>query len=224
MNRLRQLLILITLIFLVILPFVVIQKAITETTTFYGVRFPSGESSFADAVISYQPGIYLNKENLPNVTEPFNNPRTALGIPNSSYSKKPFVSSDQRNDVALGLRGNIILSFKDNLLTVGGDTSPDLWIFQAGEKPKSVFVDISKDGINWYRVGEISPETNGIDIDHFKLWGKDDFFPYVRLIDNSLEGDSDGFWYQDKWIGNGGANIDAVGAISSVSLANIKDQ
>ena len=185
---------------------------------FYGIKFPQGKSSFADAVVSYDPIIYhLHERQLPNVEAPFDNPVTALGTPNSSHPNNSLSSPSERHDVALGLGGSITLKFTDNLLTGSGSSKADLWIFEAGKKTEAVLVEISKDGSNWHPVGRIDRQTSGIDIDAFG-WGTEDFFAYVRLTDDPLDGEHDGVFYHGKWIGWGGADIDAVGAISSVSL------
>jgi hypothetical protein len=193
------------------------REITTPTTMFYGVNFPAGEVSFADAVVSYEPIIYLNDEQLPNVQEPFNNPVSALGPPNSVNKDHPLDSLSARHDVSLGLGGSITLRFTNNALTGGGDSKPDLWIFEAGEKTESVFVEISKDGKIWHSVGRTDKQRSGIDIDAYG-WGPEDYFAYVRLKDDPEEGEHDGVAYNNEWIGWGGADIDAVGAISSISL------
>jgi hypothetical protein len=210
-------LIILLLIILSILPIILIRQAINQASVFYGVNFPNGELSFADEVVAYKPIIYFNQDGLANVSSPFNNPRTALGIPNSSNPKNPFLDLSKRNDVSLGFGGSLTLAFKNNLLTGSGNDHIDLWIFEAGEKIESVNVEISKDGKVWHSVGEINQKQNGIDIDQFG-WTQNDFFAYVRLTDNPQNGEHDGIWNDGEWLGWGGADIDAVGAISSVSL------
>lgn len=77
---------------------------------------------------------------------------------------------------------------------------------------EDTFVDISKDGANWFSVGKVAGATAGIDIDAYGF-GTSDFFSYVRLTDDTDEGEQ----------GNGqtvGADIDAVGAISSAPPVN----
>lgn len=194
-----------------------LKKAFAPAKTFYGVEFPAGDISFADRVVSYEPIIYLNEEGLPNVTEPFNNPQTALGFPNSSNPDRPLPSLGDRNDVSLGLGGRITLQFTDNVLTGSGDDRLDLWIFEAGEITESVFVEISKDGKTWKSLGRTDRTHNGIDIDRYGV-GTEEFFSYVRLTDDPEQGDHEGIWDNSEWVGWGGADIDAVGAISSVSL------
>ncbi|NJM86735.1 MAG: hypothetical protein HC847_05540 [Hydrococcus sp. RU_2_2] len=196
---------------------ILLSEAVAPTTTFYDVEFPAGEVSFADTVVSYEPIIYLNDEQLPNVREPFNNPVSALGTPNSTTPQYQLSSLSARHDVALGLGGSITLRFTNNALTGSGDIKPDLWIFEAGEKTESVLVEISKNGKTWQAVGRTDAQHNGIDIDAFG-WGPEDYFAYVRLTDDPAEGEHDGVLHNGQWIGWGGADIDAVGAISSVSL------
>ncbi len=217
----RKIGLLLSLIILAILPLIIIKEAITQTQTFYGVHFPQGAVSFADEVVAYNPGVYLNEDKLPNVKEPFDNPRLALGTPMYSPAPNAFWFWTQRNDVALGLGGNLILKFTNNVLAGSGDRAVDLWIFTAGEKPEAVLVEISQDGSTWHPVGRTTAQNQGIDIDA-SGWGSDDFFAYVRLTDDQKEGDHDGVWQNGEWIGWGGANINAVGAISSVSLVTSK--
>lgn len=75
----RKIGLLLSLIILAILPLIFIKEAIIQTQTFYGVRFPQGAVSFADEVVAYNPGVYLNEDKLPNVKEPFDDPRLAVG-------------------------------------------------------------------------------------------------------------------------------------------------
>jgi hypothetical protein len=198
---------------------VLLNATLAPATTFYEVDFPAGEVSFADTIVSYEPIIYLNDEQLPNVREPFNNPASALGPPNSSNKQHSSSSLSARHDVSLGFGGRITLRFTNNALTGGGTNEPDLWIFEAGERTESVLVEISKDGKTWKAVGRTDSQHNGIDIDAFG-WGPEDYFAYVRLTDDPEEGEHDGVWYDGEWVGWGGADIDAVGAISSVSLVS----
>ncbi|AFY75796.1 hypothetical protein Ple7327_0331 [Pleurocapsa sp. PCC 7327] len=194
-----------------------VKEMVAPVTTFYGVDFPAGEVSFADTIVSYEPIIYLNDDRLPNVQEPFNNAVSALGAPNSTDPQHPFASLSARHDVSLGLGGSLTLRFTNNALTGSGNSDLDLWIFEAGERTESVFVEISKDGKTWHAVGRTDKKRSGIDIDAFG-WGPEDYFAYVRLTDDPEEGEHDGIWNNGEWVGWGGADIDAVGAISSVSL------
>lgn len=155
---------------------------------FGGVNFPQGISSFADQVVSYDPVI---KNNEPGVSS--RNSAQALGAPNSA-------------SVSLGDGGSLTLRFFDNSLTGSGTTALDLWIFEIGPDVEDTFVDISKDGTTWHSVGKVAGATAGINIDAFG-WGPSDFFSFVRLTDDTNEGDQTGSTV--------GADIDAVGAITS---------
>lgn len=216
-KRWRRLALLLAVSLLGVLSVAFIRETLSSAQTFYGVEFPAGKISFADAVVAYEPIIYLNEEQLSNVTKPFNNPAAALGTPDSSNPQHPLPSISERRDVSLGLGGSITLKFTNNLLTGSGDNAPDLWIFEAGEIPESVLVEISQDGQQWHAVGQTGQQDSGINIDTFG-WGPDDFFSYIRLSDNPNQGEHDGVWNDGEWVGWGGADIDAVGAISSVSV------
>jgi hypothetical protein len=121
-----------------------------------------------------------------------------LGIPTGS-SGTGFVT--------LGQGGRIVLKFTDNSLTGNGTSALDLWVFEVGPDVEDTFVDISKDGNTWFSVGKVFGATAGVDIDSFGF-GTSDFFSYVRLTDDPIEG-------QTGSGGSVGADIDAVGAISS---------
>lgn len=166
----------------------------TQAATYGGVEFSGGASSFADAVVSYDPT--YGGASGPQASA--RDPQQSLGIPTGS----PDVGF-----VTLGDGGRITLRFTDNSLTGSGSSALDLWIFEVGPDVEDTFVEISKDGLNWSAVGKVAGATAGIDIDAFGF-GTSDFFSFVRLTDDTDEGQQ----------GNGqtvGADIDAVGAISS---------
>lgn len=170
-----------------------------QATVYGGVDFPSGASSFADAVVSYDP-------TYGGTTGPaiqYQTPLEALGVP---------TGSPNTGFVTLGQGGRIVLKFTDNSLTGSGSTGLDLWIFEVGPDVEDTFVDISKDGNTWFSVGKVYGATSGIDIDAFGF-GTSDFFSYVRLTDDPDEG-------QRGSGGSVGADIDAVGAISSAAPVN----
>lgn len=154
-----------------------------------GVEFPQGASSFADAVRNYSPAIVNGQPN-----EASRVATNALGLPNGGY-------------VSLGDGGIIELEFVDNRLTGSGSSALDLWIFEVGPDVEDTFVWISKDGVLWNSIGKVFGATAGIDIDAFGF-GVADLFRFVRLQDDTNEGDQTGATV--------GADIDAVGAISSV--------
>ncbi len=167
-----------------------------HATLYHGVDFPDGAASFADAVVAYNPAFAGNTG--PAVT--YQVPEEALGIPD--YTEGPGLDY-----VSLGDGGYITLRFTDNSLTGSDSNALDLWIFEIGPDVEDTYVDISKNGTNWFSVGKVGGSTSGIDIDAFG-WNTSDFFSYVRLTDDPNEG-------QQGSGGTVGADIDAVGAISS---------
>jgi len=162
--------------------------------TFGGIEFPAGSQSFADEYISYTQGS-------DNVSGDYNNPLKALGIPD-------FSDAQDTGYVSLGDTGEIVLKFTDNSLTTSGDSELDLWIFEIGGSIEPTDVHISTDGNTWVYVGSTEGGTRGIDIDAFTQNGVvlGEKYSYVKLID-LLPSQSSSPWE--------GADIDAVGAISS---------
>jgi len=174
-----------------------------SATQFGGVEFPQGISSFADVVQNFNPAIVSGEPTAPHLDA-----NKALGAPDWN-GQGLCQSAATCNTVSLGSGGSITLRFTDNFLTGGGSSAPDLWIFEVGNDIESTFVDISKDGVQWNPVGNISVAggTRGIDLD-FYGWTPTDLFSFVRLTDDRSQGATTG--------GSVGADIDAVGAISSV--------
>ena len=159
-----------------------------------GVDFPDGAVSFADSVVDYSPAI-----NGGQPTATYRDPLEALGIPDQP-------SGPGVDFVSLGDGGSITLQFTDNSLTGSGNSDDDLWIFEIGPDVEDTFVEISKNNVDWFDVGKVFGSTSGIDIDAFGF-GLLDFFSFVRLTDDTNEGLQTGDTV--------GADIDAVGAISS---------
>jgi hypothetical protein len=111
--------------------------------------------------------------------------------------------------VSLGDGGTITLQFVDNRLTGSGDNKADLWVFEVGTDIEDTFVEISKNGVQWFAVGKVFGSTAGVDIDAFG-WNTTNLFAFVRLRDDPL---------LDAQVGASvGADIDAVGAISTVAI------
>ena len=171
-------------------------------TPFHGVEFPDGAVSFADVVVSYDPVIKAGEP-----TGPHRIASEALGIPD--YPEGPTLGY-----VSLGDGGSITLRFTDNSLTGSGDSGDDLWIFEIGPDVEDTFVEISKDNVNWFDVGKVTGGVKGIDID-FYGFGTADFFSYVRLTDDPLLDGQSGV--------SVGADIDAIGAISSAPPAAVPE-
>ena len=100
------------------------------------------------------------------------------------------------------------MQFIDNKLTGSGNANPDLHVFEIGPDVEDTFVEISNDTLTWFSVGTVFGSTSSIDIDAFGF-GIGDQFAYVRLTDDPNEGNTGGTTV--------GADIDAVGAISTVA-------
>ena len=168
-----------------------------------GAEFPLGAISFADAVVSYMPGMVGSQP-----TEPNRGAANALGLPDyagaincTTQVNCPYVS--------LGDGGSIVLQFVDNVLTGSDSSDLDLWVFEVGSDIEDTFVDVSFDGVTWSAVGKVFGSTAGIDLDAFGL-GASDIFRYVRLTDDTNADDQSGATV--------GADIDAVGAISTSAV------
>lgn len=165
-----------------------------------GVEFPEGAVSFADTLVDYS-----LTGSVPS--EPHRGAFNALGIPDyNSVNSCP--NQAGCSFVSLGSGGSIVLRFDDNKLTGSNSNAVDLWVFEVGPNVEDTFVDISVNGINWNAVGKVFGSTAGIDIDFFGF-GQTDQFSYVRLTDDPAEGGGGSG-------GTVGADIDAVGAISTV--------
>jgi hypothetical protein len=162
---------------------------------FGGVEFPQGAASFADAVVDYSP--------IPGA-----NPLLAdVIIPSKALGPPDHVAGGPAKYVSLGNGGSITLRFINNALTGSGSTAKDLWVFEIGPLVEDTDVAISRDGVTWIEVGKVFGSTSGIDIDPFV----DDpatKYSFVRLTDVAAENFTDGT--------TAGADIDAVGAISTV--------
>ncbi|MEM6252000.1 MAG: PEP-CTERM sorting domain-containing protein [Cyanobacteria bacterium P01_D01_bin.156] len=183
-----------------------------SAVTFRGIDFPLGEASFADEVVEYNK-IYANgltreeayARNWRASAQAFDNPNAVLGVANSSWRGHGMAIPD-RDDYSLGKGGSITVKFTDNFLVGSNDDKDDLWIFEAGGLVEGMLVEISKDGQNWVSLGEIGGTQHaGIDLDSFGFTSND-AFSYVKVTDNGKNG------YGQGWAG---ADIDAIGAISS---------
>lgn len=170
-----------------------------QATLIGGVDFPDGAVSFADKVVSYTPG-----DPAPN--SPYADPKNALGIPDYVSGNIDCTNTDC-DYVSLGNGGSLILEFVDNLLTGSGNADFDLWVFEIGPDVEDTFVDVSVDGLAWTSVGKVFGATAGIDIDAFGF-DTASFLRFIRLTDDPNEGSNTGRTV--------GADIDAVGAISTI--------
>ena len=163
---------------------------------FNDMLFDKGEISFADTVVSYTAGA--------NVSAGFNNPQRALGAPD--VVGRGLEPVDGEFTTSLGRRGVLTVGFTDNFLTGSGDARPDLVIFETGAI-EGVSVAVSRDGINFINVGVVAGIDATIDLDAFGF-NAQDRFGFVRLTDLG-QGTST--------TGAVGADIDAVGALSTVA-------
>lgn len=176
-----------------------------NATIIGGVEFPQGDISFVDAVVSYDPDAGGAVPSAAN-SEPTN----ALGAPEVAGNTSIGACSGTPEDcpfVSLGDGGSITLQFIDNFLTGSNDSAHDLWIFEVGPDVEDTFVEISKNGSDWFDIGKVFGTTSGIDIDFFGF-DSTDLFSFVRLTDDPNEGGQTG--------ASVGADIDAVGAITTV--------
>ncbi|SNS60605.1 PEP-CTERM protein-sorting domain-containing protein [Sphingomonas laterariae] len=165
-----------------------------------GVDFPQGAVSFADSVISFTPGLEGASPSLAHQGA-FN----ALGVPDYAGDNSCASQADC-TFVSLGVGGQLIVRFTDNVLTGSGSDADDLWIFEVGPDVEGTIIDLSTDGIDWVSIGAIGGSQRGIDIDAFG-YGLSDAFSFVRLTDIANSGGTGGATV--------GADIDAVGAIST---------
>ncbi len=147
---------------------------------------PLGELSFVDEVIEFKRG-------KPQPIASACDSSESLGEPDFQGVAEHFTS--------LGCGGYLVLRFSNNaLVNIEG---PDLFVFEVGKFVETTTLEISKNGKNWIKVGEISGGVTSIDIE--KSTKKGEVFHYIKLTD--LGTDCTGKWP--------GADIDAVAAIGS---------
>lgn len=159
------------------------------------IRFPLGDASFADEVVSFQ----IGKPGPPKIVS---DPQATLGPPDYDRSR------DTENYITLGCGGTLVLRFVDNaLIDIPG---PDLFVFEIGPDVESTRLAISRDGKKWIEVGAIAGGTAQVDIEKFVRPGES--FTYVRLTDNKSACHG----------GYPGADIDAVGAIGAALHISLK--
>ncbi len=163
--------------------------------------FGHGGISFADAVIAYSPGADVDSD--------FTNTDAVLSTPDDfGPGLEP---SNGRTTLSLGTRGSVTLLFTNNFLTGNNSSTPDLVVFETGSS-ESVRVEISRDGVTFFDVGTADALRPEIDIDRFGFTSADRF-AYVRLTDLDTDGVTNSF-------GAAGADIDSVGALSTVPAFN----
>jgi hypothetical protein len=173
-----------------------------QAEIFKGVDFPSGISSFADAVVNYSPGLAFGGPSIGN-----RDPSKALGAPDVVGVGLPCGNPATCHAVSLGHGGSITLRFTDNYLTGSNSSAIDLWVFESYGDAEIGSVEISADGSHWFSVGKVPGSTAGVDIDAFGF-GSSSRFSYVRVTDDPLDGGQSG--------PSAGFDVDAIGAASSV--------
>jgi outer membrane protein OmpA-like peptidoglycan-associated protein len=152
------------------------------------VYAPNGKISFADVLVEFQEG----------------NPKASVngGAPEIVLGESEYNIETRKGFLSLGCGGTLTVRFTDNaLVNIEG---PDLYIFEVGSEIEPTQLEISKDGITWINVGEISGGRSEVDINNFVK--ENEAFYYVRLTD--LKGGCKGSWP--------GADIAAVAALGSV--------
>jgi outer membrane protein OmpA-like peptidoglycan-associated protein len=152
-----------------------------------GICLPQGATSFADAVVSFDPGARPS-EGI------WTDPAQALGEPD-------FTRPSQPGFLSLGCDGVLVLRFDDNaLVEVPG---PDLYVFEVGPMVEAVDLAVSADGTAWIEVGRIEGARAELDLAGVIEPGES--YRFVRLANRS------------KGCGgrHSGADIDAVAAVGS---------
>jgi hypothetical protein len=169
-----------------------------EATTTQGskVVFPSGDISWADAVVSFTPGDPAPKRS--------RDPNAALGEPDYQGTDD---AADEATYVSLGHGGELVLELTDNVLIDG--EGPDLAIFEIGPEVEPILITISEDGQNsMVDVGRVEGSTCSVDIAPFVKTGQR--FRFIKLTDAKAGKSNDSEWP--------GADINAVGAISTLPV------
>ncbi|MCE5327309.1 MAG: PEP-CTERM sorting domain-containing protein [Planctomycetaceae bacterium] len=180
------------------------------------VDFPAGALSFADAVVSYNPAIDTPESPDPN----WRDAADALGAPNFTSPPSGAATHNIGQFVSLGNGGYLTVQFTDNALTGSGDSSADLYVFEVGPVVEASFVWISTDNAEWIYVGRIQGSARGIDIDAALAaagLASTTRFQYVTIQDDRMDYPADRYGFY------AGADIDAIGAISSASIIDVPE-
>lgn len=172
-----------------------------SATVIGGVEFPDGAASFADSVYSYSAG-----SGFPSAGA-CQDASQVIGAPD-------FINEDVDCEgyLSLGQGGSVVLQFTDNALTTSGDGGADLHVFEVGSAVEAMMVAISTDAINWIELGTLSGQPTSIDIDGVAGVVAGVAYSYVRVTDDPNQGPGESVY--------SGADIDAVGAISSTDAPN----
>ncbi|MCU7924469.1 MAG: hypothetical protein KZQ88_17400 [Candidatus Thiodiazotropha sp. (ex Dulcina madagascariensis)] len=187
---------------------------VSSASPLLGFDYPLSALSYANQVVDYDPNFLQTNQISSSRADPAN----ALGMPDFNDLNRP-----GKEYVSLGNGGRLTLRFTESYLTGSGDEGWDLVIFEIGSDVENVFVEISRDNQNWFQVGStyfenayINPDNQVygttaffVDIDSLGLT-RSDLFSFVRLTDDIGQQFFRG--------GKAGADIDAVGLLSAVSI------
>ncbi len=185
------------------------------------VCFPLGYLSFADVVLNTEQPAFC-----PATGDNYKFPAAALGEPNYS----PCDATDASGAYALGLRGVLEVGFTDNLMVNTGSPAADLHVFEVGEVAQDVFIGVRPaddetrmrlavrfmpDANGYFAVGTFPGGTRSIDLDAWATgFGPGELrFEAVKIIDAPAPGR-----FCPSNTNTVGADIDAVGAISTVPV------
>lgn len=154
------------------------------------VYMPNGKISFADEIVELVEGT-------PQCEAVNNGGAKEVILGEANYNIET-----RKGFFTIGCGGSITVRFTDNALT--DIEGPDLYIFEVGSEIENTQLEISKDGVTWITVGEISGGRAEVDIKDFVK--PNEVFYYVRLTDlkTSCAGSFPG------------ADIDAIAALGSV--------
>ena len=172
--------------------------ATPPAATFGDDFYRNGSISFADSIRSYNPRAGGGPVPIAGLQVSTN----AIGAPNYTGIGEPIAG---QGVVSLGRGGSLVVQFTNNVLTGSDDPRADLAVYEVGT-PEQVHVEVSSDGVNYTSVGFASFNSRYIDLDAYGFNSLSQLY-YVRLTDLANEGALTG--------DSVGADIDAVGAISS---------
>ena len=175
--------------------------------TFANDFYSLGLISFADSIRSYD----ATTGGGPLPVAGLQIASNALGAPNYAGIGEPLPA---QGVVSLGRGGTLVAQFTDNILTGSDDARPDLAVYEVGAS-EQVRVEVSADGITYTSVGTASFNNRFIDLDAFGFNSLSQLY-FVRMVDVFNEGAISG--------DSVGADIDAVGAISSRPAQNFIPQ
>ncbi|WP_077038348.1 PEP-CTERM sorting domain-containing protein [Pelomonas sp. KK5] len=181
-----------------------------QATVYAGVNFPAGQISFADEFVSRS---YPSAAQAPDSYN--GKPENSLGAPNYVSGGGCTAASNPCTFMSLGNGGSAVWKFTDNVLVADGTSNFDLAVFEVGPSVEPMYVAVSKDGSTWFNVGALGGSTSAVDLDAYGFTSAD-HFSYVKLTDANPNNLKTGG-------GSSGADIDAIGAISTLPAAAVPE-